>query len=149
MYSQCNRWFPAPLAPSVKGMINNPTLHPNDAINRWISAILLFDFELVHIPAQKHTGADGLSRRPQADKDPPPEDPNELDEWVDAQAGFLFELFVPRSEFDPAPPLSLEESAASAFLVDTALAYPSVPSSLTSSRSSSPAIEEQTTTHPR
>jgi len=44
----------------IKGMINNPTLHPNDAINRWISAILLFDFELVHIPANKHIGADGL-----------------------------------------------------------------------------------------
>ena len=46
----------------IKGMINNPTLHPNDAINRWIAAILLFDFELVHVPAEKHTGADGLSQ---------------------------------------------------------------------------------------
>ena len=36
----------------IKGMINNPTLHPNDAINCWIAAILLFDFELVHIPAK-------------------------------------------------------------------------------------------------
>ena len=25
----------------IKGMINNPTLHPNDAVNRWIAAILL------------------------------------------------------------------------------------------------------------
>ena len=44
----------------IKGMLNSPALHPNDAINRWISAILLFDFELVHVPADKHTGADGL-----------------------------------------------------------------------------------------
>jgi len=34
-----------------------------DAVTRWIAAILLFDFELMHVPADKHTGADGLSRR--------------------------------------------------------------------------------------
>jgi hypothetical protein len=32
----------------IKGMIKNPTLHPNDAISHWIAAILLFDFKLVH-----------------------------------------------------------------------------------------------------
>ena len=36
----------------IKGMINNPMLHPNDTINRWIAAILLFNFELVHVPAE-------------------------------------------------------------------------------------------------
>ena len=45
----------------IKGMLNNPTLHPNNAIDRWITIILLFNFNLVHIPAEKHTGADGLS----------------------------------------------------------------------------------------
>jgi hypothetical protein len=48
----------------IKGMINNPDLQPNASINRWIAGILLFNFELVHVPGDKHTGADGLSRRP-------------------------------------------------------------------------------------
>ena len=33
----------------IKGMLNGPALHPNDAVNCWISTILLFDFDLVHI----------------------------------------------------------------------------------------------------
>jgi hypothetical protein len=45
----------------VKGMLSNPDVQPNAAINCWIAAILLFDFKLVHIPAEKHLGADGLS----------------------------------------------------------------------------------------
>ena len=91
----------------IKGMINNPTLHPNDAINRWIAAILLFDFELVHVPAEKHTGADGLSRRPRAPGDPDPEDSDELDDWIDTNAGFFIEITTPQSPHDPAPSLSL------------------------------------------
>ena len=35
----------------VKGMINNPDLQPNATINRWITGILLFHFELRHISA--------------------------------------------------------------------------------------------------
>ena len=35
----------------VKGMINNPDLQPNATINRWITGILLFHFELCHISA--------------------------------------------------------------------------------------------------
>ena len=46
----------------IKGMLNNLDIQPNAAINRWIAGILLFDFDLVHIPTDKHTGADGLSR---------------------------------------------------------------------------------------
>jgi hypothetical protein len=91
----------------IKGMINNPTLHPNDAINRWIAAILLFDFELIHVPAAKHTGADGLSRRPRADEDPPFDDSDELDEWIDTNAGFFLELQTPPSLNDSVPPYSL------------------------------------------
>ena len=79
----------------VKDMINSPTLHPNDAINRWISAILLFDFESVHVPAEKHTGADGLSRRPRAEEDPPPEDSDELEDWIDSNAGFYLDFHTP------------------------------------------------------
>jgi hypothetical protein len=65
----------------VRGMLSNPDIQPNAAINRWIAAIQLFDFRLVHIPAEKHTGPDGLSRREPV----PGEDDSEGDpeEWVD------------------------------------------------------------------
>jgi hypothetical protein len=65
----------------IKGMLSNPNVQPNAAINRWIAAILLFDFKLVHVPADKHKGLDGLSRHkpvPGEDEDGNPED------WVDS-----------------------------------------------------------------
>ena len=65
----------------VKGMLSNPDVQPNAAMNRWIAAILLFDFKLVHIPADKHQGPDGLSRR-----EPIPGEDNEEDDpedWID------------------------------------------------------------------
>ena len=65
----------------IKGMLSNPDIQPNATINRWIAAILLFDFKLVHVPADKHRGPDGLSRRepvPGEEEDDDPED------WVDS-----------------------------------------------------------------
>ena len=97
----------------IKGMINHPTLHPNDAVNRWISAILLFDFELVHVPAERHTGADGLSRRPRVLEDPPCDDQEELEEWIDSAAGFFLQLNAPVDANDPIPPWSLSFNASS------------------------------------
>ncbi|KAI0336913.1 hypothetical protein BDW22DRAFT_1340865, partial [Trametopsis cervina] len=47
----------------IKGMLNEPDLQPNATINRWIQGILLFDFELLHVPAERHKGPDALSRR--------------------------------------------------------------------------------------
>ena len=44
-------------------MLNEPDLQPNASINRWIQGILLFDFELMHVPADKHKGPDALSRK--------------------------------------------------------------------------------------
>ena len=35
----------------IKGMLNNPNIQPNAVINRWIAGILLFDFDLVHVPS--------------------------------------------------------------------------------------------------
>jgi hypothetical protein len=58
-------------------MLSNPDVQPNAAINRWIAAILLFDFELKHVPADKHKGPDRLSRHasvPGEDEDDDPED---------------------------------------------------------------------------
>jgi len=52
----------------LKQTINTPGL-PNAAMSRWVSYIQLFDFELEHIPATKHQGPDGLSRRPPDDND--------------------------------------------------------------------------------
>ena len=47
----------------IKDMLNNPDLQPNASINRWIQGILLFDFELCHVPAERHKGPDALSSR--------------------------------------------------------------------------------------
>ena len=47
----------------IRGMLNNPDIQPNNAMNRWIAGIFLFDFELVHVPGRQHAGPDGLSRR--------------------------------------------------------------------------------------
>ncbi len=58
----------------IKGMLANPDIQPNAAINRWIVAILLFDFKLVHIPAEKHHGPDGLSWREPAEGEVDEED---------------------------------------------------------------------------
>ena len=35
----------------IKGMLNEPDLQPNNAINCWIQGILLFTFKLIHVPA--------------------------------------------------------------------------------------------------
>ena len=62
-------------------MLSNPNIQPNATINCWIAAILLFDFKLVHVPAEKHKGPDGLSRRepvPGEEEDDDPED------WMDS-----------------------------------------------------------------
>jgi hypothetical protein len=70
----------------IKGMINNPDLQPNATINRWIMGILLFQFNLIHVPAAKHAGIDGLSRRPPAESDPEEDDDHE--DWVDRAYSF-------------------------------------------------------------
>jgi hypothetical protein len=70
----------------IKGMINNPDLQPNASINRWIAGILLFNFTLVHVPAAKHTGADGLSRRPHSEDDPSIDSDHE--DWLDKAYSF-------------------------------------------------------------
>jgi len=64
----------------VKGMLNNPDIQPNATLNRWIAAILLFDFKLLHIPAEKHRGPDGLSRREPVEGEEEEDDP---EEWID------------------------------------------------------------------
>lgn len=75
----------------IKGMLQNPDIAPSASINRWILAILTFQFELVHVPGTHH-GADGLSRRPKQPGDEE-RDENQLDDdfddWIDNLYGFL------------------------------------------------------------
>jgi Na+-driven multidrug efflux pump len=46
----------------IKEMLWNPDISPSASINRWILAILMFYFTLVHIPGTHHT-PNGLSRQ--------------------------------------------------------------------------------------
>lgn len=71
-------------AASIKGMLNRPDVQASTHINRWIQAILMFDFELVHVPAHQHKGPDALSRRGFAE-----DEDNEGQEtiiWIDDMA---------------------------------------------------------------
>jgi len=71
----------------IKRMLNKPDLHPNAAMNRWIAAILMFDFELVHVPGTKHKGPNGLSRRRVADSEEEREGIEKAEGWVDEIIG--------------------------------------------------------------
>ena len=37
----------------IKGMLNNPDIQPTATINRWIAGILLFNFNLIHVPSER------------------------------------------------------------------------------------------------
>jgi hypothetical protein len=78
----------------IKGMINKPDIQPNAAINRWIAAILLFDFRLVHIPGDRHSGPDGLSRQPHTDNGDN-ENSDDIEEWIDLAGGFTITMENP------------------------------------------------------
>jgi hypothetical protein len=93
-------------ASSIKGMLNNPDLQPNAAINCWIAAIKMFDFTLVHVPGNKHKGPDGLSQRPPA----PGEDldtAEDADAWIDQTYGFFFGSTLSASQLLRVPPTVL------------------------------------------
>ena len=74
----------------IKGMINNPGLQLNATINRWITGILLFHFELCHISADRHTSPDRLLCRPPLDDDPPNTD--DFEDWLDSSYSFCITL---------------------------------------------------------
>jgi hypothetical protein len=65
----------------IRGMLSNLDVQPNAAINQWIATILLFNFKLMHILADKHKGPDSLSRhKPTLDK----EEDKDPEDWVDS-----------------------------------------------------------------
>jgi hypothetical protein len=68
-------------------MLNNPDIQLNATINRWIASILLFDFNLVHIPGITH-GSDSLSSQP-AQPDDLPEKEDDYKDWIDWAYGFM------------------------------------------------------------
>jgi hypothetical protein len=83
----------------VCGMLNNPDIQPNAAINCWIAAILLFDFKLVHVPAEKHRGPDGLScREPVEGED---DDEDDLEDWIDKTLALGIWISTPAPEQHP------------------------------------------------
>jgi hypothetical protein len=64
----------------IHGMLNHPEMGPNATINRWIEKILMYHFELRHVPGISF-GPDGLSRRDEQPGDeqyPPDEDVAEI-----------------------------------------------------------------------
>ena len=61
----------------------NVEQHPNAAMNRWIMAILIFDFKLVHVPRTKYKGPDRLSRRRVTEGKEEGEGAKEAENWVD------------------------------------------------------------------
>ncbi|PIL31779.1 hypothetical protein GSI_06483 [Ganoderma sinense ZZ0214-1] len=77
----------------IQGMLANPDIMPTASINRWIMAIHMFHFKLVHVPGERHA-PDGLSRRPPQEGDvPPPEDG--FDDWIDNLYAFTVDFLLP------------------------------------------------------
>lgn len=79
----------------IKGMLNDPDLQPNATINRWIQGILLFDFELIHVPATSFKGPDALSRRALGEGECIP---SEDDDWLDDIALYVTALPRPHAQ---------------------------------------------------
>lgn len=100
----------------IKEMLNNPDLQPNASINRWIQGILMFDFELRHVPAEKHKGPDALSR-----KEPTKEDILEAHQDRDDEEDMVltFEGNIPSlSKEEASMPSFLQRQSASSVLID-------------------------------
>jgi hypothetical protein len=86
----------------IKGMLANPDIAPSASINRWILSILMFHFDLVHVPGAFH-GPDGLSRRkPQPGDKPEPSD--DFDDWIDQVHGFMHMMLPTTSRISDQPP---------------------------------------------
>ena len=66
----------------IHGMLNKSEKQPSAVISHWIQGILIYDFELVHVPATKFKGIDALSRQPVDQSQVPDYD----DSWLDNRA---------------------------------------------------------------
>ncbi|PIL30703.1 hypothetical protein GSI_06871 [Ganoderma sinense ZZ0214-1] len=85
-------------ASSLATMLRKPDDVPNAPMLRWVSWLLLFDFEIKHVPAASMKMEDALSRAPQIDTglSDPSEDVDEFLEAYDLHAA------VPRTGRSPA-----------------------------------------------
>jgi hypothetical protein len=72
-------------ARSLIEMVNKPDMMPSIPGNRWLAFIQLFDYEIVHVPAERHKGPDGLSRRRRTD-----DDSSDSDAEMEADESFKF-----------------------------------------------------------
>ena len=52
---------------------------------------MLFDFDLVHVPATRHTAPDGLSRRKHGPEERE-ENEEEVEDWINRACGFAIEI---------------------------------------------------------
>ncbi|KAJ3489617.1 hypothetical protein NLJ89_g11516 [Agrocybe chaxingu] len=76
----------------LKQMITSIDL-PNAPSTRWLMYLQLFNFELKHVPAEKHLAPDGLSRRPPAPEDSDEDDTDEfLDRFLESSPAKVREL---------------------------------------------------------
>jgi RNase H-like domain found in reverse transcriptase len=84
----------------IHGMLNHPEMGLNATITRWIEKVLMFHFELRHVPG-KTFGPDGLSHRDKQEGD---------EEYPDDEdAGKINELPKMTMPEGVEPPLKLEE----------------------------------------
>lgn len=70
---------------SLKQMINSPS-YPSATEGRWVWYILSNDFEMKHVPGNKHLAADAMSRRPRQIDDST-DDENNGEEFLDLRCG--------------------------------------------------------------
>lgn len=83
----------------IKEMLDKPDLQPNVTMNRWIQGIKLFNFELKHVPADKHKEPDALSCHSLGEGETIEV---EDDAWLD---NIQLMTFIPNRDFLPFPKL--------------------------------------------
>jgi len=78
-------------AQTLVWLLNQPPNDlPNAMMTRWLAYIRLFDFDVKHIPGNKNSAADALSRRGLTAEDPD-ESEDESDDYFDGQ---LYSMYV-------------------------------------------------------
>ncbi|KNZ72276.1 hypothetical protein J132_04070 [Termitomyces sp. J132] len=80
----------------IKGMLQNPDIQPFASMNRWIMAILMFHFELVHVKGTFH-GPDGLLQCPPQPGNPPIDnsDNSVYEDWINCLHRFIHQVQLP------------------------------------------------------
>ena len=72
-------------AQTLVWLVNQPPNDlPNAILTRWLAYICLFDFDVRHVPGNKNSVADALSRRGKAPEDSDKEDDN-VDDFFDTE----------------------------------------------------------------